>query len=340
MSSEQVDIAVVGCGVSGSSAALAGSENGASVCVFEEHPRIGEPSHCSGHVGIQAFTQFAPPIPRRIIENEIRGSVIYAPNGSSLTLRRQNPVTWVLNRAEFDRHLADLARKSGANVCLNSRVDGFKRSENGTFRTSVRGGRNREVECRILIDAGGCGGTVSRYANVPQPNPRMITNSAQFNVENLADIDEDLVEVYFGQRYAPGFFGWIIPRRDGSAKVGLAAAPRNNVRRCFELFVKKHPIVSAKLRRAKILTRPVYHPIPVGGGATRTFADGVVTVGDAASQVKPTTGGGIVFGLACGRIAGKTAAEAVKLGDCSARTLSRYEKEWRKLIGFDLVAMA
>jgi len=338
--SKQVDIAVVGCGVSGSSAALAASKNGASVCVLEEHTRIGEPTHCSGHVGIQAFTQFAPSIPRRIIENEIRGSVIYAPNGKSLTLCRADPVTWVLNRAEFDRHIAGLAQKSGVNVCLDSRVHGLKRSGNGNLRMSVRGHANRDVECKILIDAGGCGGTVSRYTNLPRPSPRMIVNSAQFNVENLADIDEDLVEVYFGQRYAPGFFGWIIPRRDGSAKVGLAAAPRNNVRRCFELFVKKHPIVSAKFRRAKILTRPMYHPIPVGGGNNRTYADSAITVGDAASQVKPTTGGGIVFGLACGRIAGETAAEAVRIGDSSANTLSRYEHEWRKLIGFDLRAMA
>ncbi len=340
MPSEQVDIAVVGCGVSGSSVALAASRKDVSVGIYEEHKSVGEPSHCSGHVGVLAFHRFAPNLPNRIIENEIKGALLYAPNGKSLTLQRSKPVTWVLNRAEFDKHLAALALKSGAQLHVNSRVDGFKRLDNGRCRIKISGPTAGEVECKIVVDASGCGGTISRHAGLSQPNPRMLVNSAQFNVENLADVNEDLVEVYFGQGYAPGFFGWIIPRRDGSAKVGIAAAPRTNVRHCFERFVRKHPIVSLKLRHAKILTAPRYHPIPVGGARLRTYTDGVLTVGDAASQVKPTTGGGIVFGLACGRLAGITAAEAIRSEDTSAAFLSTYERKWRGLIGFDLAAMA
>lgn len=340
MPSEQVDIAIVGCGVSGSSVALAASRKDVSVGIYEEHKGVGEPSHCSGHVGILAFDRFAPKLPNRIIENEIKGALFYAPNGKSLTLQRSKPVTWVLNRAEFDKHLAALALKGGAQLHVNSRVDGFKRLDNGRCQIKISGPAAGEVECKIVVDASGCGGTISRYAGLSQSNPRMLVNSAQFNVENLVDVDEDLVEVYFGQGYAPGFFGWIIPRRDGSAKVGIAAAPRANVRHCFERFLKKHPIVSLKLRHAKILTAPRYHPIPVGGTGVRTYADGVLTVGDAASQVKPTTGGGIVFGLACGRLAGITAAEAIRSEDTSAAFLSAYERKWRRLIGFDLAAMA
>jgi flavin-dependent dehydrogenase len=65
-----------------------------------------------------------------------------------------------------------------------------------------------------------------------------------------------------------------------------------------------------------------------------------MAVGDAASQVKPTTGGGIVFGLACGRIAGETAAKAIRSKDLSAEHLREYEAAWRDLIGFDLRAMS
>lgn len=65
-----------------------------------------------------------------------------------------------------------------------------------------------------------------------------------------------------------------------------------------------------------------------------------MAVGDAASQVKPTTGGGIVFGLACGRLAGEKATRAIRSGDTSARSLREYEELWRDLIGFDLKAMS
>jgi digeranylgeranylglycerophospholipid reductase len=62
-------------------------------------------------------------------------------------------------------------------------------------------------------------------------------------------------------------------------------------------------------------------------------------VGDAASQVKPTTGGGVIFGLTCARIAGEVAYEAVKMQDFSEAFLSRYQSRWKRLVGFDLAAM-
>ncbi len=336
---ESVDLAIVGCGVSGAAAAISAVKNGISVAVLEDHKTVGEPSHCSGHVGILAFKHFAPSIPREIIENEVKGAVLYAPNGKSLTLFRDEPVTWVLNRAEFDRHLASIATKSGVRLHLESPVDGFRRSDNGRIRLRIRGSDQREISCRMVIDAAGVGGSISRCAGLPQPNSRLLVNSAQFYAEDLNGVNENFVEVYFGQQYAPGFFGWIIPRRDGSAKIGIAARSRTNVRQCLERFIKKHPIVSGKLRRTRFLTAPMFHPIPISGAKARTYAEGILTVGDAASQVKPTTGGGIVFGLACGQIAGETAARAALKGDTSSAQLSGYEKAWRQLIGFDLHAM-
>jgi len=297
------DIAIVGCGVSGASAAIAAAQRGLSVSIFEEHEQVGEPSHCSGHVGILAFKQFAPEMPTRIIENEIKGAVLHPPNGRPLTLYRPKPVTWVLNRAEFDKHLASLAIESGASLRLGSRVESFERSGGGVRLKA--GGRNAgDFSCKMLIDASGCRASISKYVGLAKSGRGMLVNSAQFNVENLTDVDEDFVEVYFGQGFAPGFFGWIIPRRDGSAKVGIAAGGRANVRECFERFIHRHRVVSVKLKHAKPTTAPMYHLIPVGGARSRTYADNILTVGDAASQVKPTTGGGIVFGLACGRIAG------------------------------------
>jgi geranylgeranyl reductase family protein len=326
--------------VSGATAALAIAKSNVSVSIFEEHSRVGIPSHCSGHVGIPALKQFSPKVPNRIIENEIKGAVLHSPAGKPLTLGRSNPVTWVLNRAEYDQYLADLAKKSGASLHLNSRVDSYKRLDNGEILLNINGDKEHNLTCKVLIDASGCGASVSRYAGLTKLGRRILVNSAQFSVENLVDIDEDFVEVYFGQTFAPGFFGWIIPRHDGTAKVGIAAGARANVRQCFERFIRKHPTVSAKLKHSKQITPPGYHPIPVGGAVNRTYADNILAVGDAASQVKPTTGGGIVFGLACGRIAGETAARAVLDQEFSASRLEEYEVLWRRMFGFDLWAMS
>ncbi len=62
-------------------------------------------------------------------------------------------------------------------------------------------------------------------------------------------------------------------------------------------------------------------------------------MGDAASQVKPTTGGGVILGSLCSKIAGEVAHEALERNNFSENFLSRYQSRWRKLIGFDLASM-
>jgi len=165
----------------------------------------------------------------------------------------------------------------------------------------------------------------------------MWANSAQVHVDHVEDLNEDMVEVYLGSEYAPGFFAWIIPWRDGTAKVGLATR-EGNPRMFLERFMTKHPVVSRRLKNAQ--RRDVsFHPIPLGGPIRKTYRQGMLIAGDSAQQVKPTTGGGIVFSAICGKIAGEVAHNASGYGDASEAFLSEYERRWRSEIGRDLDAM-
>ena len=71
----------------------------------------------------------------------------------------------------------------------------------------------------------------------------------------------------------------------------------------------------------------------------KIYHSGLLVVGDAASQVKPTTGGGVVFGLVCAKIAAEIASKAVTEGDLSEKSLSKYQSKCKEAIGFDLKAM-
>jgi flavin-dependent dehydrogenase len=109
------------------------------------------------------------------------------------------------------------------------------------------------------------------------------------------------------------------------------ATNKGNPRVLLERFCRKHPIASKKI--VGPLSDVSFHPIPLGGPPSRTYGNGLIAVGDAASQVKPTTGGGVVFGLACSRIAGNTAAEAIRTGDNSSKFLSKYQMLWKESLG-------
>jgi flavin-dependent dehydrogenase len=62
-------------------------------------------------------------------------------------------------------------------------------------------------------------------------------------------------------------------------------------------------------------------------------------VGDAASQVKPTTGGGVIFGLTCAKIVAQVASEAIRRNDVSSNYLRLYQKRCKDTLGFDFNVM-
>ena len=102
--------------------------------------------------------------------------------------------------------------------------------------------------------------------------------------------------------------------------------------------MSKHPVASKQLGKAKI-TQIGYHAISLGGPIEKTYANGFLAVGDCASQVKPTTGGGVIFGLTCAKIAAETASKAIKQGDVSSEILRSYQKRCSDLLSFDFSVM-
>jgi digeranylgeranylglycerophospholipid reductase len=334
----KTDVIVVGGGPCGSYSALTAARLGADVLVCEEHREIGAPKHCAGHLSVAGLERLGLRLPREVIENEIKGAVFHSPSGKEFAVRRGSPVTCVVNRELFDKHLSDLATKSGVQYLLESRAKSFLFDSGFVIGVAVKKGRDeKNLASNVVIDAEGCSSTLLRKTGLQTLRGSMVVKAIQAEVDRVDGIDGDMVEVYLGRKYAPGFFAWIIPKRDDSAKVGLATwagDPREYLRR----FMKNHPVASKKLRKSGITSLSL-HPIPLGGPVPKTYSNGLLVVGDAASQVKPTTGGGVIVGLSCSKIAGEVAYEAVKNNDFSETFLSRYQSRWKELVGFDLMVM-
>jgi digeranylgeranylglycerophospholipid reductase len=329
------DIVVVGGGPCGSYAAYAAAKLGAEVTVCEEHEEVGAPRHCAGHLNVSSVKRLGIRLPQAAIENEIRGALFISPKGKEFVLRCRAPVTYAVNRELFDKHLFDLAEKAGANYRFKTRAKSLILESGSVKGVALKG--DERLEANVVIDAEGCSSALLKNTGLKGLESSMIVRGIQAEVDRIEGVDEDMVEVYFGRDVAPGFFAWIVPRKDGSAKVGLATRT-GNPRDYLQRFMEKHPVASEKLRKNRTTYTSV-HPIPMAGPLPRTYSGGFLAVGDAASQVKPTTGGGVIFGLTCAKIAGEVAYEAVERQDFSEQFLCRYQSRWKQQIGFELAAM-
>ncbi|MEM4649774.1 MAG: NAD(P)/FAD-dependent oxidoreductase, partial [Candidatus Bathyarchaeia archaeon] len=157
---ERIDLVIVGAGPCGSFSALIASKLGFKVKVYEEHSKPGIPEHCPGHVSIEGLKKLNLLLPKKIIENEIKGIKIYSPNGLNLTFEEEKPTIYVINRRLFDEWLYEQAKKFNATYVFNSTIRKISFNNNGeiTVEASFRNREKERIQCRFLVDAEGCSG--------------------------------------------------------------------------------------------------------------------------------------------------------------------------------------
>ena len=334
------DVIIVGAGPAGSYAALNLAKLATSVTVFEEHSQSGFPTHCAGHLSIRSLRNLGLyPLPEGIVENTFSKANFYSPAGTKFSLCLSQPVTASVNRALFDQHLTKQAQEAGARFVFDSYIHSLVKDDGFVKGVNVRqhGEKVEQGLSKVIIDAEGISSRLLKQAGLQGLNREGLLYGVEAEVENVQDVEPDAVEVYFGKAYAPGLYGWLIPRLDGTAKFGLATRSRNP-RENLQRLMHRHPVASQQLRASKI-TKISYHAITLGGPINRSYANGFLAVGDCASQVKPTTGGGVILSLTCAEIAAKTANSAIHQGDVSENALQVYQKRCSDALRFDFNVM-
>jgi geranylgeranyl reductase family protein len=332
---QQTDAVIIGAGPAGSYTALRLAMLGAKTDVYEEHSEIGAPSHCAGHISINSLKKLGYyPLPTGIVENTFNAANFYSPSGTKFSLHLKKPVTCVLNRTKFDQHIAAQAKQAGATFHLGTPVRSLRIENNYVKGINLQNGTT--VLSKITISAEGVSSRLLRQAKLGGLEKKGLVYAVETEIDRVYDVEEHAVEVYMGSS-ALGFYGWLIPRTDGTAKLGLATNT-GNPQSYLKTLMTKHPIAKKQVKGAKIV-KTNYHTIPLTGPISQAYANGFIAVGDAASQVKPTTGGGVVFSLTCGEIAANVAKSALDLNDVSAKFLSVYQKRCNETLNFDVSFM-
>jgi len=300
------DVVTVGGSISGLLASREIAESGFKVKVLEDDLEIGLPEKCDGLVSIRCLEAIGIAPTSRLIQNNIKKAVVYSPNGSSIEIDASNQGIVVLDRSKFDRELAKNASNSGAEIELGQRVN--KKNQEDKSVTIFT--ETASYTSKWVVNAVG-------YSALPILEKKTLP-AAKFEVYGNW-FKKDTIEIYFDQRKTPGYFLWVIPISSDIAKVGSAGIGVNQFQ-ILDDFIKERKGSVVKKTAAQIV---------VGGPINQFVSGNIVTVGDAAGQAKPTTGGGIYSGGVGGILAGKYLSESLSSGD--NQKIFKYEKIWRKL---------
>ncbi|MBI2626291.1 MAG: NAD(P)-binding protein [Candidatus Nealsonbacteria bacterium] len=272
-------VAIVGAGITGLYLAWKLSEKGHKVEVFEKKNAIGKEA-CSGLFS-ERILNFIPQS-KKLIQNEINFVLIHFPKK---TIRVDFAKRFfVMDHAELDRLIANLAANSGAEIKLSQNVS----------RIVLDKLKN---EFDRIIGCDGANSEVRKYFGLPESNYRLgilgfVPEKNNFNYVETWPVKNGFI--------------WKIPRGE-EAEYGIIA-DMNEARKLLDDFCLKNDIHLQNIKSALI---PQGLIMPKNSKAA--------LCGDAAGLTKPWSGGGVVWGLTAADFLLKNFPDMLKYRQASKR---------------------
>lgn len=298
-------ITIVGAGPAGSYLGCLLASQGQKVTILEEHEIVGSPVQCTGIVthSIENFFK----LKKEVIAKRL-DKVIVASKNKRITVNVDEIVMW---RDMFDRFVADMAQDAGAEILLSHKFVGFD-GKDSVIVKDRKNNKTKKINADIIVGADGPYSAVAKAAGLNSNSKNYIGMQAKVRL----NMDTASFETYFGSDF-PNFFGWCVPESEDVARLGIGCF--ENAQEHFYRFLKSRTGKKDILCWESGLI-PLYNP------TSAIQKDNVYLIGDAATQVKATTGGGIIPSLK----AAKT------LCDCIINKKS-YDREFGRQSGRELL---
>ena len=327
---EKFDIAVVGGGPAGLSAAYAAAKGGAKVVLFEKDQSIAHTIRTSGVTWISEMERLG--IPSKFY-NPIQNYRFVSPSNDILITGNVSK-SCVLDIRGMYQHLAFLAAKEGVQLMVKSNVIDVIKDGDRVVGVKANTPKGRlTVRSTLVIDASGFSTSVGRKAGVAGQWKRYGVG-AEYECY-CDDIDSTTWVLMVGQKYSDAGYAWSFPLSTNRVRIGVGIGrPESNA----EPLDKLHKIIEKRfkpldaLRDGKI--QPIelhYGFIPNEGVRRNSIADGLVMVGDSAGQSNPLVLEGIRYAIDFGRLAGKVGADSLS-ENSDKESLLEYERSWKSKV--------
>jgi len=316
---EYFDICIIGGSIAGNYLCYLLANTNLKISVIEEHQQIGLPFQCAGIVS-QKLAKITE-IPKEIILNRVNVAKIVSPLGRYIKLSGdEHP--FIIDRVGLDKYFYDKIKdKPNIAYFLGEKFKTFKYINKSSKKYVIIETSKRIIKAKMLIGCDGPLSLVGKHLDIQNK----ILYAIQVRVKGKFDENEAIL--YFNQKWKE-FFGWIVPEGNKVYRIGLATLPP--IKRKFIYFLKK---IGVKFEQ-KIDQQGGIIPF---GLMNKLAFNNVLLLGDAAGQVKATTGGGIVMLLTAAKLASNCIKMCFKENDFSKSFIKKkYEKPCQFSIGKEL----
>ncbi len=336
MRKRRYDVVVVGCGPAGAIAGKFAALNGAETLIVEEKRQIGFPVYDSMGI-IYSKSEM-----EEVTGEEIESAAIYSRAGGLVYIAPSGkvgkpqilPDGVFVNRQLFEKSLAIGAVRSGAEIMLHARAVDLVREQGVVKGVVIRdGSESTAIPCSLVIAADGCYRQMGRLAGIELSGGVSAALGCEFaGVRSLGD-SHNIDEIYLDDS-PERLYRYAVPYGDDRFSIGCSVS-RGAVKEKKSLRERLNDLIRHLEAIGKYDFSNASPVSMMSGGmglsaAPRLASDGVILVGNAAGgPLYGSRWGGMgLMAGACwtGRMAGEIAAQAVKEGDVTGRSLDgRYK---------------
>jgi digeranylgeranylglycerophospholipid reductase len=323
------DIAVVGGGPAGLSAAYAAAKSKAKVILFEKDESIAHNIRTSGVTWIEEIEKLG--ITRQHY-NPIKNYCFISPS-NEVTIRGSTAKSCVLNVRSAFQHLAFLAAEAGSEIMVKSNVINVvmdsKKRISGLKASTPKG--DMVIGSKLIIDASGFNSSIARRLGIVNEWKRYgVGAEYECYCEN---VDRETWTLMVGREYSEAGYAWVFPLSKNRVRIGVGIGRPESKTDPLE---KLNSIIEKKLNPLYKMEKitPIelhYGVIPNEGLRKSTVFDGLILVGDSAGQANPLVLEGIRYAIEFGRLAGEIGAMSLLENSVKA-SLIEYERIWRSKI--------
>jgi geranylgeranyl reductase family protein len=316
---EYFDVCIVGASIAGNYLSFLLSTSNLRIVVLEDHREIGLPFQCAGIIS-QKLSQLIE-LPKGIVLNRVITAKIVSSSGKFIKLSGdEHP--YIVDRVALDRLYYDKnQRNTNIIYYLGEKYKSFEYQIDNDKKCVLIETSKRKIKSKLLI---GCDGPLSSVGKQLKVKNEVLY-AAQIRIK--AHFSKDEAAMYFDPQWKQ-LFGWIVPEGNQIFRIGIAAA--KNVNESFKRFLEELNIdINNKLDQQGGI-------IPYGM-MNRVAFDNILLLGDAAGQVKATTGGGIIMLLTAAKYVSRCVNLCFKNDNFSKKFIKKYyEKPCSKTIGREL----
>ncbi|MHA1303629.1 MAG: NAD(P)/FAD-dependent oxidoreductase, partial [Candidatus Heimdallarchaeaceae archaeon] len=288
---ETYDIAVIGGGPAGSSAAYYATKYGLRTILFEKH-NYPRDKPCGGALSPRTMKLIGKKA-TEAINCEVGNITIYSPSLKKF-VNMGNECYFVI-REQFDAAMAEDAKEQGAKICEGELVQQVKKDENGQYTVTTN---KRTIKADYIIMATGVqNNKLIRSLGIrkrwEEGYLAMCVNSeTKINNEDFKalGVEETSLQIFFG--IVPKGYGWYFVK-DGYVNIGIGATWINikeeGAKDIYNKFIQQLRELNL-LPQELELAKSKSHTLVFKKPAKQTIFDKILLVGDAAGFVSPVTG--------------------------------------------------